>query len=176
MAEDYLDAARNKIGIARRYLARLNELREGVESEREEVQLDFEGVLASGSSAADQLAEAIVRKLRLSVRNASPERVLYAVDEQKHDGGKLAPCLELLREWANEAVVVDAHRRRNRAVHHYYKKRPYKPELTWMLNEVRIGGEPSPYKGPLDVHSYCANYIAALAKLEVAVLCVEDAI
>lgn len=64
---------------------------------------------------------------------------------------------------------------RNRAVHHHYQKRPYRPELTWLLDPVQIGGKPSPYQGPLDVHDYCANYFTALAKLEEAARLVESA-
>jgi hypothetical protein len=62
----------------------------------------------------------------------------------------------------------DARARRNSAVHHHYEKRPYKPRGTWMLDEVTIRGEASPYQGPLDVHSYCATYVETLTLLEKA--------
>jgi hypothetical protein len=173
MADDYLDAARRKLAIARRFMRELDSLRGGDESEREEIQLNFEGVIASGSSAADQLAGAIDLKLALRLRNATPKRVLSAIDKEQRDVRECADCLELLRDWTREPIVVDAHRRRNRAVHHYYEKRPYRTELTWLLDAVQVDGKPSPYHGPLDVHSYCANYIGSLAKLEEATQCVE---
>jgi hypothetical protein len=63
--------------------------------------------------------------------------------------------------------VRDARARRNTAVHHY-EKRPYKPKGTWMLDEVTIRGEVSPYHGLLDVHSYWATFVEKLASLEKA--------
>ncbi len=81
---------------------------------------------------------------------------------------KLEPSIQQLCEWAEEAIVRDARARRNSAVHHHYEKRPYRPKGTWMLDEVAIRGETSPYQGPLDVHSYCATYVEKLALLEKA--------
>jgi hypothetical protein len=81
---------------------------------------------------------------------------------------ELEPCIQHLREWAEEAIVRDARARRNSAVHHHYEKRPYRPKGTWMLDEVTIRGEVSPYQGQLDVHSYCATYVEKLASLDKA--------
>jgi hypothetical protein len=44
------------------------------------------------------------------------------------------------------------------ASHAHYVKRPYRAELTWLL-------DPSPYDGPLDVHSYAVAYAASLDQL-----------
>jgi hypothetical protein len=171
--EEYLIAARNKIGIARRYLGQLNELRRGEESEREEIQMNFEGVIGSGASAADQLAEGLALRLGLRVRNASPERVLEALSRENNRPRGEA-CVGLLRAWTRDPIVSDTHRRRNRAVHHHYRKRPDKLELTWLLDPVQIAGEDSPYHGSLDVHTYCANYVAALKRLEALAACIES--
>jgi hypothetical protein len=168
LADEYIEAARNKISIARRFMHQLNQLRAGDEREREEIQPNFEGVLTSSFSAADQLAAAAAHRLGLNVGHASPGPLLRAVDERGGEVGGLAACLALLRQWTCEPVVVDARRQRNLAVHDHYEKRPYKPELTWVLDPVLVQDKPSPYRGPRDVHSYCALFAAELAKLESA--------
>jgi hypothetical protein len=42
-----------------------------------------------------------------------------------------------------------------------------------MLDEVTNRDQVSPYDGPLDVHSYCANYVDKLALLEKAARALE---
>jgi hypothetical protein len=38
--------------------------------------------------------------------------------------------------------------------------------LTWLLDPVDVNGQPSPYDGALDVHSYAATYADSLTTLE----------
>jgi hypothetical protein len=169
MADDYILAARNKIASAKRHLAALNTLRAGDESERSQIQDAYEDIISRGFSAGDQLAEAIARKTGLRIRNNSPETLLKRLAQEPVPArDELEPSIEHLREWAEEAIVRDARARRNSAIHHHYEKRPYKPEGTWMLDEVTIRGEVSPYQGPLDVHSCCATYVEKLSLLEKA--------
>lgn len=169
MADDYILAARNKIASAKRHLATLNKLRAGDESERSQIQDAYEGIISRGFSAGDQLAEAIALKAGVRIRNNSPEKLLKKLAHEPLPAlDELESCIQHLRDWAEEAIVRDARARRNTAVHHHYEKRPYKPEGTWMLDEVTIRGEVSPYQGPLDVHSYCATFVEKLASLEKA--------
>jgi len=62
---------------------------------------------------------------------------------------------------------MDARRRRNLAVHESYVKTPMALQRTWLLEPVTIVGRPSPYEGPLEVHTYCDAYVETLAELEV---------
>ena len=169
MADDYILAACNKIASASRHLATLNELRAGDESERPLVQDAFEDILSRGFSAGDQLAEAIALRAGLRIRNNSPEKLFKKLEQERiHVGDGLQLSIEHLRKWVDEAIVGDARARRNSAVHHHYEKRPYKAKATWMLDEVSVRGEKSPYDGPLDVHSYCATFVKKLPLLEKA--------
>ncbi len=177
MADDYILAARNKIASATRHLAALEKLRAGDESERSQIQDAYEDVISRGFSAGDQLAEAIALRAELRIRNNSPEKLLKTLEQKAvpaRDG--LEPSIRHLREWAEEAIVRDARARRNSAVHHHYEKRPYKPKGTWMLDEVTIRGEVSPYQGLLDVHSYCATFVDKLASLEKAARSLQRAV
>lgn len=176
MADDYILAARNKIASAARHLAALNELRAGDEAERPEIQDAFEDIISRGFSAGDQLAEAVALKAGLRIRNNSPEKLLKRLaGESTPARAPFESCIQYLRDWTDEAIVRDARARRNSAVHHHYEKRPYKPKGTWMLDEVTVGDGPSPYRGPLDVHSYCATYVDRLALLERAARALERA-
>ncbi len=163
MSGDYLDAARNKISLARKHLTELDKFREGEPEERENIQMHFEGVVRSGESASDQLAEAVAAMLRLQLRNPSAQKVVQAVRDA---GDQREILLVHLREWVSTPIVIDAHKRRRDAVHHYYEKRPYKALGTWILEPQTINGASSPYEGPLDVHSYCAGYVDTLTLLE----------
>jgi hypothetical protein len=174
MADDYIVAARNKIASASRHLVALNKLRAGDESERAQIQDAFEGIIFRGFSAGDQLAEAIALKAGLRIPNNSPEKLLQRFAQDSFPAPpEFASCIQHLRDWSGEAIVRDARARRNSAVHHHYEKRPYKPKGTWMLDEVTIRREVSPYDGPLDVHSYCATYVDKLALLEKAARALE---
>ena len=159
----YIDAARNKIGLARRHLLMLDSFRAGEPGEREDIQLNFEGVLRNGESAADQLAEAVTLKLKLGVRNPSAHKVIQALTDSDVDP---EPFTAHLRTWVTIPIVIDAHKRRRDAVHHHYEKRPYKALGTWLLEPQTVNGTPSPYDGPLDVHAYCAAYVNTLDLLE----------
>lgn len=165
MSDGYIEAARNKISLARRHLAMLSAFRAGEPNEREDIQLNFEGVIRNGESAVDQLAEAVASRLGLRLRNPSAQRVIQAVTDKL---GEQEPFVVRLREWVSASIVIDAHKRRRDAVHHHYEKRPYKPLATWVLEAQSINGAPSPYDGPLDVHSYCDAYVETLTLLEIA--------
>jgi hypothetical protein len=110
----------------------------------------------------------------LKIRNNSPAKLLSATEASAAQGS-VDGCLEEFRRWASTPIVRDASRRRRLAVHHYYIKRPYKPEGTWLLDEEREGAR-SPYEGALDVHSYAAAYVDALDVLASAARCLSDAI
>jgi hypothetical protein len=174
--EAYLDAAANKIALARDHYADLDALREGAEHERRQVQSAFEGVIGNGISAGDQAAAALGAAAGVDLgRRNTPEELLRALaraDRQPVD--ELAACISALRAWADEPVVRDARERRNLAVHAHYEKRPYKLRLTWLLDEVFVRGRSSPYHGALEIHSYCEAFVGSLAHLERVIDCVRS--
>ena len=172
MTEPYLQAALNKISIVERFFSALEKLREGEDQERPEIQLNFEGVLASGFSAGDQLARAIATRLGIKGTD-SAGNLLKALESGEVDLAELADCTNGFLAWVREPIVRDARRRRNQAVHSHYEKTPHKLARTWILQPITLSGGPSPYKGPLDVHSYCAMYVAALRRLRDVARCLE---
>ena len=168
--DQYVEAALNKVEIARRDLESLNRLRDGHEDERIEIQRYFEGVITAGSSAGDQLAQAFAERLGLNVRNNSPQRLLAAAGEAPGNH-EVEACFGEFRRWASTPIVRDAHKRRRLAVHHHYVKTPNKLLGTWLLEAADFEGSQSPYRGRLDVHSYCEVYVRALDALRVAAQC-----
>jgi hypothetical protein len=74
--------------------------------------------------------------------------------------------IDAFRAWAESAIARDARRRRNLAIHAHYENRPHRTELTWLLDPVEVDGKPSPYDGPVDVHSYAAAFAESLTALE----------
>lgn len=173
--EAYLEAAANKIALARDHYADLDAVREGVEGERRQVQSAFEGVIGNGISAGDQAAAALGTAVGVDLgRRNTPgalQRALAGLDRAGVD--ELASCISALRAWADEPVVRDARERRNLAVHAHYEKRPYKLRLTWLLDEVVVHGRPSPYRGSLEIHIYCEAFVGSLARLEHLVDCIR---
>ena len=167
---NYLDAAQNKIRVARRHFELLMLMREGSEAEQTDVQIHFEGLIGAGSSAGDQISEAVARLLGVKIRTNSPGKLLNRID-QLAISDELARCLVSLRTWVETPIVQDAHKRRRLAVHHHYVKAPNRLLGSWMLEEEEIDGAPSPYAGPLDIHSYGAVYMQALEELERCVTC-----
>jgi hypothetical protein len=86
---------------------------------------------------------------------------------------ELASCISALRAWADEPIVRDARERRKLAVHAHYEKRPYRLRLTWLLDEVIVRGQPSPYQGSLEIHAYCEAFVGALTRLEHLIGCIH---
>jgi hypothetical protein len=168
MVSRYLEAASNKIALARDHVADLHRLRAGEEGERRLIQSAFESVIGNGISAGDQSAAALADVLGLDLRRRhTPRELLAVVDRDTAAAGDdVARCIELLRSWTEKPIVRDARERRNLAVHAHYEKRPYKLHLTWLLDTVTIRNEPSPYDGSLEIHAYCEAFAAALAHLE----------
>jgi len=158
-------AALNKIRMAEADLGDLEALREGSEDERPHIQRALEGILNGGASAGDQLAQALARRLGLRLGRNTPSELLRAVAARAPELGELERQVDAFSAWANEPIVRDARERRNLAVHAHYEKRPYREKLTWLLDAITIRGEPSVYNGPLDVHTYCATYVATLRRL-----------
>jgi hypothetical protein len=156
----FSEAALNKIGFARESGRELAALRRGEEDERAQIQRAFESVIGNGTSAGDQLSAALARRAGVRLPRNTP------ADLGRRAGGSDDELVRRLVQWAELPVVVDARRRRNLAVHAHYVKRPYRPELTWLLDPIQIAGEGSRYEGQLDVHSYTENYLAALHELE----------
>jgi hypothetical protein len=173
--DDYIEAALNKVAMAHRSLELLNQIRAGEPEEQVDIQVHFEGLIAAGSSAGDQLAEAFALRCGLKIRNNSPAKLLSAT-ESLPVPRSVSGCLEEFCRWASSPVVRDANRRRRLAVHHHYIKRPYKPQGTWLLDEELIEGARSPYEGALDVHSYAAAYVDSLDWLASAARCLSDQI
>jgi hypothetical protein len=154
----YAEAAHNKLAFAEACCAELDRLRRGEEGERPAIQRAFEGLISSGVSAGDQLSAALAERAGVRLRPNTPAALL----ERISDGDELICAF---RDWAELPVVRDARQRRNLAIHAHYEKRPYRPELTWLLEPITVRGAPSPYDGPLDVHSYAAAYAESLAAL-----------
>jgi hypothetical protein len=169
---DYLDAAENKIALARADYADLEALREGAEHERRGIQRAFEGVIGNGFSAGDQAWTALAAAAGLKPRRRPPDKLRRALANARVSD-ELVPCISALEAWTDESIVHDARKRRNRAIHHYYEKKPYKPHGTWLLKDVTPRGEPSSYHGSLEVHSYCETFVDALAVLERALDCIR---
>ncbi len=46
------------------------------------------------------------------------------------------------------------------------EKRPYKLSLTWLLDEVEVRGELSPYHRSLEIHAYRAAFVRSLPHLD----------
>jgi hypothetical protein len=135
----------------------------------------FEGVIGNGISAGDQVTAALAAALGLDLDRRNTPRELrraLARPDAPHPG-RLGPCVSALDAWADAPVVRDARERRNLAVHAHYEKKPYKPHLTWLLEEVTLRGRPSPYRGSLEIHGYCETFVAALAVLERVIGCVR---
>jgi hypothetical protein len=171
----YLEAAANKIALAREHYAELELLRAGEEHERRGIQSAFEAVLGNGISAGDQVAGALAAAVGLDLgRRNTPRELLRIIGRKDAPPTRdLAPCIEALRAWAEEPIVRDARERRNLAVHAHYEKRPYRAHLTWLLEEVTVLGQPSPYRGSLEIHIYSERYVDTLARLERATDCVR---
>ena len=173
---EYLDAAANKIAIAREYCGDLHRLREGVEHERRAVQRAFEGAISSSISAGDQVSAALAAAAGINLgRGNTPRGLLRALasPDGAHSLEQLKPCVNALRTWHEDPVVQDAHERRNLAMHAHYEKRPYKVRLTWLLEEISPWGQPSPYHGTLEIHGYCDALVATLVHLDRAIDCVR---
>jgi hypothetical protein len=172
----FLEAASNKIALARDHLTDLDRLRAGEEGERRLIQSAFEGIIGNGISAGDQSAAALANALGRDLgRRNTPRELLRILDRDTAGAsGDVARCIELLRGWAEEPIVRDARERRNLAVHAHYEKRPCKLHLTWLLDSVTIRNQPSPYDGSLEIHSYCGAFAAALAHLEQMVDCLRE--
>jgi hypothetical protein len=158
--DDYAEAAANKLAFAGACRAELDGLRRGEEDERPAIQRAFEGLISSGTSAGDQLSAALAVRAGVRLRRNTPAELLRRLADSDDE------LVALFRQWAESAVVRDARRRRNLAIHAHYVKRPYRQELTWLLEPVTVDGQPSPYEGPLDVHSYAAAYAESLDLLE----------
>ncbi len=172
---EYLEAAANKIALARDHYSDLDALREGGEHERRRIQSAFEGVIGNGISAGDQAAAALAAAagLDLGTRNTPRELLRALAHADAAPADELAPCVSAIRAWADEPVVRDARERRNLAVHAHYEKKPNKLHLTWLLEEVTPRGRPSPYRGSLEIHSYCETFVGTLGALERANDCVR---
>jgi hypothetical protein len=171
--EAYLEAAANKIVLAREHYAELDALREGAEHERRRIQSAYEGVIGNGISAGDQAAAALAAAAGLNLgRRNTPRELLRALTRAGAPlADDLALCTSALRAWADEPVVRDARERRNLAVHAHYEKRPYKLRLTWLLDEVVVRGRTSPYDGSLEIHAYCEVFVGSLVRLERVIDC-----
>lgn len=171
----YLEAAANKIVLARDHYADLDSLRDGEEHERRRIQSAFEGVISNGISAGDQIAAALAAAAGVDLgRRNTPRELIRAVDRaEARLVGNVAQCVDVLQAWAGDPIVRDARERRNAAVHSHYEKRPHKSRLTWLLEAVAVRGRPSPYQGTLEVHNYCEAFVGTLAQLEAVVASVN---
>jgi hypothetical protein len=106
MTSPYAEAARKKLALARTCRAELDRHRRGLEEERAAVQRAFEGLLASGISAGDQLSAALAERFGLRLRRSTPRDLLARAPA----GDEL---VDAFRAWAESAIVRDARRRRN---------------------------------------------------------------
>jgi hypothetical protein len=173
--EAYVEAAVNKIALTRDHYTDLDALRQGVEHERRRIQSAFEGVISNGISAGDQAAAALAAAagVNLGRRNTPAELMQALAHADPPPVDELASCIDQLRAWADEPIVRDARERRNLAVHSHYEKRPFRLRLTWLLEEVLVRGQPSPYGGSLEIHNYCEAFVGALARLERLIDCIR---
>jgi hypothetical protein len=168
---EYLDAAANKIALARADYADLEALREGVEYERQGIQRAFEGLIRNGFSAGDQAWAALAAAAGVRRRRNTPELRRALANAPVSD--ELGRCISALGAWTDKPIVCDARVRRNLAVHDHYEKKPYKLHRTWLLEEVSLRDGPSPYRGSLEIHSYCETFVRALSVLERALDCIR---
>jgi hypothetical protein len=164
-AARYAEAALNKVELAERDLLDLRAVREGVEVERAAIQRALEGILSRGTSAGDQLAGALAAEMGVSLKRNTPQSLLKLIDDQPEAASQCTDLVQAFRAWANEPIVRDARSRRNLAIHDHYEKSPNRLIKTWLLEEILVDRKPSPYHGPLDVHTYCEGFINTLQLL-----------
>ena len=142
----YCEAAEKKVAIAAYHQRRLEEaLTES--SHPTVVQAHFEGVLQATIAAADQLAEAISRRLALALDNANLQMAAEAMPT--------STVRKALFKWIQRPIGADVRELRRRATHHYYWKTRGGPRPS-----VQRPVDAKPYGGPRDLVSYGQAVVA----------------